>query len=84
LLAHDRLEHVARLRDIRQINLGLDLIGLDATGTGLLVRLLGIACTAEVATHFFRFEIFNGARMSLLLGDADRSKRFENSFALDF
>jgi len=85
LLPNNRLQHVARLRDVGKINLGTDLVWRAIAGTsgwpGRSVRLAG---SAEVDPHFFRFVVFERAGMSFLLGDADFGKHIENRFALDF
>lgn len=85
LLPNDRLQHVSRLRDVRKINLGPDLVWCAiASASSWPARGVSLAGSAEVDPHFFRFVVFERAGMSFLLGDADFGEYIENGFALDF
>jgi hypothetical protein len=71
LLLRDRSQHIARTRNVRQINLGLDFLfaaGRMGRFRGLRGRL---PPTAQVRPHFFGFVFFERAGVSLLLGDSD-------------
>jgi hypothetical protein len=72
LLSNNGLEHVSRLRDVRKINLGPDLVcpGIPKA-PGSPGRGMTLARTAEVSPNFFRFVVFQRAGMGFLLGDAD-------------
>jgi hypothetical protein len=77
LALEDGLQRIARLGHMRQIKLGLGLHRRHARrGTA--------RSAAEVATHLLGFILFDGARMRLLLGDANRRQSIQNGFALDF
>ena len=69
---------------MRKIDLGLDPLSFGATRTRSLTRALRLANRAEVFSHPDRFMVFNGAGMSLFLGDSDFRKYIENSFTLNF
>jgi hypothetical protein len=81
----DGLKHIAGLRDSREINLRLDLIGSRSAGTRLLGRCSGaISLTLEVPPYLFGRIWLNGARVALLVSYADRRQEVENRFALYF
>jgi len=61
---------------MRKIKLGLGLNGRHAGRTRP-------RSPVEVAAHLLGFILFNGARMRLLLGDANRRKSIQNGSALD-
>ena len=84
LLGANSVQYVARLRDMRKIDLGLNSIRFSATGTRRLTCTLRLADRAEVFPHLYRFMVFNGTGMSLLLGDSDFLKHIENSFTFNF
>ena len=69
---------------MRKIDLGLDPLSFGATRTRSFTRALRLANRAEVFSHLDRFMVFNGAGMSLFLGDSDFRKYIENSFTLNF
>jgi len=69
---------------MRQINLGLDLVGLAARRPRRLDRRLRRSSGVKVSSHLFRFVLFQRARMRLLLGDPDQRQSVKNGLALDF
>jgi len=84
LLLVNKLQHVARLGDVRQVNLGLDLIGLGARCAARLGRGLSFGGSLKVGAHFFSLMILNGTGVSLLLRYTDQSQHIENGLAFDF
>ena len=83
-LLRDRLQHVARTRDVRQINLGLNFFFSAQRTRGARRRRLPIGRAADVDSNFFRFVLLQRTGMRFLLGDAHQRQRIENGFALDF
>lgn len=85
LLGADGVQHIARLGDMRQINLGLDFIPIRAAGArrfgGTSLR---IAPALEIGTDLDCLMFFNGTGMRLLLGDAHQWQYIENRFTFDF
>jgi hypothetical protein len=79
----NRLQHVTRLGNMREVELGLDLVDAKPSGPRLLpsgrrpVR-------GKVLPHLLRFVRFDGTGMGLLLADANRGQEIENLLALDF
>jgi hypothetical protein len=68
-----------------EIDLGLDLIGFHTAGARGFCRRMGLPDrAAKMTPHLFRFVLFKGARVRLLLGDADFEQHIENRFAFDF
>ena len=85
VLLRDRLQHVARLGNMGQVNLGLDLVGISAGGArGLRRRCLRFSTSTEMRAHLFRLVLLNGTGMCLLLGDTDFQENIENGFTLNF
>jgi hypothetical protein len=84
LLTDDGFQDIARLGNLRKVNLGLDAVGFGAAGTGRLGGGLGFAGASNAGTHLFGFVLFDGTGMGLLLGDADFNQGIENDLALDF
>ena len=84
LLIKNRLQHITGLGDVRQINLGLDLIRSRMSGTGRPSGTVSITRAFEVGTNFFRFVLFERAGMGLLLGDTHFRQYVKNSLALNF
>ena len=84
LLIKNGLQHVSRLGDMRQVNLGFDFIGAGMRGARRLPRAVPVPRAFEVCTNLFSFVLFERAGMRLLLGDADFSQHIENGFAFDF
>ncbi len=85
-LPGDGLQHVARLGDSGEVDLGLDLAGQGTRsslgGTGSVLR--GIRLYVEVLTHFDCLIRLNGAGMRLFLNNADLRQEVEDFPALDF
>ncbi len=83
LLADDRLQHITRLGDVRQVNLGLDAFRFSSRGaSGLSGR--AFARAAEMLADLLRFMLFRRTGMRLLLGHPNFGQYVENGFALDF
>jgi hypothetical protein len=79
----ERLQHISRLGDVGQVDLGLDFVAFRAAGTRS-ARRSGLRFGVEVSPHLFRFMVFQGAGMGLLFRDSDLWKYVENGFAFDF
>jgi len=84
LLLVNKLQHIAGLGDVRQVDLGLDFVGFGARCASRLGRSLSCGGSLEVGAHFFCLMIFNGTGVSLLLRHTDQSQHIENGFAFDF
>jgi hypothetical protein len=84
LLFTDGIQNVAGPGDIREIDLGLNLVAIDAAWTRLLGRSLRLAGGTQVGAYLLRFVLFHGTGMRLLLGDAYFRKCVENRFTFDF
>jgi hypothetical protein len=82
LLLGDQLEHIARLGDVREVNLGLDFVSF-AAGTRPGGRGLSFS-GAEVSPHLFRFVFLDRTGVRLLLRDSDCDQDVKNRLALDF
>jgi hypothetical protein len=76
LALQDRLQRIAWLGDVRKIKLGLGINRRHA-------RRSRTHSPVEVAAHLLGFILFDGARMRLFLGDANRRKSIQNGPALD-
>ena len=83
MLAANGVQHIAWLGDVRQVNLGLDLVGFAAS-TGLGGRGLGFGTGAEMSTHLLCFVFLDRTRVRLLFSDSDFSQDVKNRLALDF
>jgi len=84
LLLRDGAQHISRPRNMREVDLGLDLV-FAASGTRALSRTrrrLGSA--AKMFPHQVRFMIFQGTGVRLLLRNAYRGQHVKNFLALDF
>ena len=81
-LLRDRLQHVSRLGDVRQVDLGLELFRLRARaaagGGAARLAVLGV-----ILFHALRLIHFDGAGVCLLFRDSDLDKQIENHFAFD-
>jgi hypothetical protein len=84
LLFTNGIQNIARSRDIREIDLGLNLIAINAAGPRLLGRSLRLAGSAQVSADLHGFVLFHRTGVRLLLSDADFRKCVENGFAFDF
>jgi hypothetical protein len=56
---------------MREIDLGLDFIGVSAPRSRGPAGSLRLAGGAELCAHFFRFMVFERTGMALLLGDSN-------------
>jgi hypothetical protein len=84
LFIKNGLQHVSRLGDMRQVNLGLDFVRASMRSTTRLRRAVPVPRAFEVRTNFFRFVLFERTGMRLLLGDTNFGQYIENGFAFDF
>ena len=69
---------------MREVDLGLDFIGVGAGRPGRPAGGLRCAAGAEAGTDFFRFMVFERTGMALLLGDSNFRKYIENRLTFDF
>jgi hypothetical protein len=79
----NQLEHIARLGDVRQINLGPDFVRVAPT-PGLRWRGLRLSGGAKMSPHLLRFVLFDRTGVCLLLGHSDFDQDIQNRLALDF
>lgn len=84
LLMPQEVQNVARLGNVRKIDLGSNFVAVVATGALCPGRAHGVTGLVEVSPHFVGFMIFKRTGMGLLLGDAHLSQDIENGFAFDF
>ncbi len=81
-LLRDRFQHVSGLGDVRQVDLGLELLRLcTRTSAGRAAAVLAVL--SEVLFDALRLIHFDGAGVRLLLRDSDLHQQIENHFALD-
>jgi hypothetical protein len=84
LLLRDGAQHIAWPRNMREVDLGLDLV-FAASGTrGLRRTRRRVGSAAEMLPHQFRFVIFQRTGVRLLLRNAHRGEHVKNFPALDF
>jgi hypothetical protein len=83
-LLRDRPQHVSRLGNVRQVELGTDSFRLTCSLASISRSCLRLFLPLEVGAHFDRFIRFNRARVGFLFGDPERWKDFEDFLALDF
>jgi len=83
LLLTDGIQNVAWTGNIGEIDLGPNLIAIDAAGTRVLCR-LRLAGGAQVGAHLLCFVLFHGTGVRLLFSNAYFRKCVENRFAFDF
>jgi hypothetical protein len=84
-LLRDRLQHVSRLGNVRQIDLGLKCFHITlGTAPRRLDRRLGLGLGAKMRADLLCFVHLDGTGMGLFLGDADQRKNIQDGFALDF
>lgn len=84
LLLRNRFQHIARTRDMRKINLGLDFFFAAQRPRGARRRRVRFRRPADVGPYFFCFVLLERTGMRLLLGDSDKRQRIENGFTLNF
>jgi hypothetical protein len=77
-----RLQNIAGLGDVREINFGYDVVRPRARGTRGAA--LPVVVRLKVLAHFFRFFDGDGTGMRFLFGDANLRQNIENRLALDF
>jgi hypothetical protein len=80
----DGAQHVARPRNIRQVNLGLDLFFAASATRSLRRTWRRLGAAAQMFPHQFRFVLFQRTGVRLLLGNAHRGQHVKNFLALDF
>jgi hypothetical protein len=84
LLLRDGAQHISRPRNMREVDLGLDLV-FAASGTrGLRRTRRRVGSAAEILPHQFRFVFFQRTGVRFLLRDAHRGQHVKNFLALDF
>jgi len=83
-LLADGIQNVAWPGNIGEIDLGLNLIAINAGGACVLRSGLRFAGAAQIGAHLFCFVFFHGTGVRLLLGDAYFRKCVENRFAFNF
>ncbi len=71
LLLRDRLEHITRTGNVRQINLGLDFFFAAQCARRARRRRLRFRRAADVGSYFFRFVVLQRTGMGLLLRHPD-------------
>ncbi len=83
LTLRNRLQHIARLGDVRQVDLGLKFVARRsrARATASTRRLL--TSSGEVLLHALGFIFLDGAGVRLLFRHADHGKNVEDRPALD-
>jgi hypothetical protein len=80
----DKLQHISRFGDMRQINLGLDAFFGASRPRGFRCGLpFGGRCL-EMGAYFLSLMVLERTGMSLLLGHADNRQHIEYGFAFDF
>jgi hypothetical protein len=82
LLLRKELQHISGLGNVRQINLGPDLIGFAGRTGGPARNRLGRGL--KMGPNFFRFEVLERTGMGFFLSDAHFRQHVENGFAFDF
>jgi hypothetical protein len=84
LLLAQEVENITRLGDMREVDLGLDLITFSAAGARRSPADLGFACLMKMSPHFVGFVVFERTGMGLFFRDTDFGKHIENRLAFDF
>jgi hypothetical protein len=81
----DGAQHVSGSRNMREVDLGLDLFfAVSRTGRRSRRTRRRLGAAAEMPSHQVRFVIFQRAGVRFLLRDAHRGQHVKNLFALDF
>jgi hypothetical protein len=84
LLLRDRSQHVARARDVRQVDLGFDLLfAISRTRRRFCRTRRRVGTAAEMFPHQIRLEVFQGTGVRFLLRDTHRSQHVKNFLAFD-
>jgi hypothetical protein len=84
LLMAEEIQNIAGLRDMREIDLGLDFIAIAASRAMWTIGAGRLTGLVKMSPHLIGFEILERTRMGLLLGDTHLGKHIENSFAFNF
>src|ERR1019366_3905516 len=86
LLLRDGAQHVARPRNMREIDLGFDFVfGVSGGGARRPCRTrAGLGAGAKMLADEFSFVFLQRTRVRLLLGDTHRGQHVKNLLALDF
>jgi hypothetical protein len=84
LLRPDGAQNVAGLGNVREVDLGLDFVGINSAAAHRPARWLRLAVGLEMGPHLGRFVLFQRTGMGLLLGDPDFCKHVEDRLTLDF
>ena len=85
VLLADGIEHIARLGDMRKVDLGLDyFFALGAVWFGVLGRGWRFAAGAKMSSDFFGLVLLQRTGMRLLLGDPQLRKDIGDRLAFDF
>ncbi len=80
----DGLQHIAGLRNLREIDLGLDFIGHSPFRPGLIGRSGFFQFSLEVPAHTFDLIALERTRVALLIVDADGRQVVEDCLAFNF
>lgn len=83
LLLTNGAQNVPWLRDMREIDLRLELVRLGGVAASRSLR-LRIGAGSHKSAHLFRFKIFERTGVSLLFSDSDLRQHIENSFTFYF
>ena len=84
MLLGDKLQNIARLGNMRQINFGFDFIALSASRTRTLGGSMRFGSALEVRSHFDCFVFFDGTGVGLFLRHTHDGQHIENRFTFDF
>ncbi len=85
LLLRDGPQHISRTRDMREVDLGLDLFfAVSGTRRRLRRTRRRVETAPEMAPHQVRFMVLKGTGVRFLLRDAHRGQYVKNFLALDF
>jgi hypothetical protein len=84
LFADDCLQYIARLGNVREVDLGLDFAGISLRHPRGLRRCLRFIGGAEMSAQLFGFVLFQRTGMGLLLADPNLRECIENSLAFNF
>jgi hypothetical protein len=79
----NQLEHISRLGDVREIDLGLDSF-FGSRGARRLRRALAFGCGLEMRAYLLGFVVLERTGVSFFLGDPDERQHVENRFTFDF
>ena len=84
MFADDGFQHISGLRDVRQVDLGLDPVGINTVGARGLCCTVGLAGSPEMCTDLLGFVVLKRTGMRLLLRDSGFNQHVENRFAFNF